>query len=238
MGQDASFPWKIVRCAPKTVFHTFLRKYWFFRRNCWIKKYSASNFGSKKVIFIFYVRWPLAARIVTPNGCVANKVRVEGTLIWGKIPFNPYFFVPKYHSSDALPAPEIFILILLQVSVCLNMENTSGQKKKKMKQQLYIREFQGLLSAAILRDRIFFFLLNRPFCLEPWDDNEKFSASEASKRRVKCVIFWCIVVAKSVWCEIWAANPLIGTRDSGSGEVPQKCVILKDLKPLENTLRN
>ncbi len=32
-------------------------------------------------------------------GRVANKVRV----------FNPYFYVPKYRSSGALPAPEIFI---------------------------------------------------------------------------------------------------------------------------------
>ncbi len=31
-------------------------------------------------------------------GRVANKVRVEGG-------FNPYFYGPKYPSSDALPAP-------------------------------------------------------------------------------------------------------------------------------------
>ncbi len=37
-------------------------------------------------------------------GRVANKVRVEGD----EAPFNPYFYVPKYRSSDALPAPEIF----------------------------------------------------------------------------------------------------------------------------------
>ncbi len=35
---------------------------------------------------------------------VANKVRVEGG------PFNPYLYVPKYRSSDALPTPEIFKL--------------------------------------------------------------------------------------------------------------------------------
>ncbi len=35
-------------------------------------------------------------------GRIANKVRVEE----GE---NPYFYVPKYHSSDAVPAPEIFI---------------------------------------------------------------------------------------------------------------------------------
>ncbi len=35
-----------------------------------------------------------------PIGRVANKVRVEGG--------EPYFYIPKYRSSDALPAPEIF----------------------------------------------------------------------------------------------------------------------------------
>ncbi len=39
-------------------------------------------------------------------GRVTNKVRVEGT--GDEVPFNPYFYVPKYRSSDALPAPEIF----------------------------------------------------------------------------------------------------------------------------------
>ncbi len=33
----------------------------------------------------------------------ANKVRFA--------PFNPYFYVPKYGSSDALPAPEVFFLL-------------------------------------------------------------------------------------------------------------------------------
>ncbi len=36
------------------------------------------------------------------------KVRIEGD----KITFNPYFYVPKYRSSDALPAPENFTRIL------------------------------------------------------------------------------------------------------------------------------
>ncbi len=40
-------------------------------------------------------------------GRVANKVRVEG----GEAPFNPYFYVPKCRSSDALPAPEIFFIL-------------------------------------------------------------------------------------------------------------------------------
>ncbi len=34
-------------------------------------------------------------------GRVANKVRVERD----EAHFNPYFYVPKYLSSDALPAP-------------------------------------------------------------------------------------------------------------------------------------
>ncbi len=38
-------------------------------------------------------------------GRVANKVRVEG----GEALFNSYFYIPKYRSSDALSAPEIFI---------------------------------------------------------------------------------------------------------------------------------
>ncbi len=40
-------------------------------------------------------------------GRVANKVRVEGV----EAPCNPYFYVPKYRSSDVLPAPEIFFNI-------------------------------------------------------------------------------------------------------------------------------
>ncbi len=37
-----------------------------------------------------------------PNGRVVNKVRVERA--------NPCFNFPKYLSSDALPAPEIFFV--------------------------------------------------------------------------------------------------------------------------------
>ncbi len=48
---------------------------------------------------------PHAGRIV-PNGGIANKVRIEGD----KLTLNPYFYVPKYRSSDALHAPEIFPL--------------------------------------------------------------------------------------------------------------------------------
>ncbi len=40
-------------------------------------------------------------------GLVANKVMVEGR---GAL-FNLYFYVPKYRSSDALPAPDFFLSI-------------------------------------------------------------------------------------------------------------------------------
>ncbi len=41
-------------------------------------------------------------------GHVANKVRVEG----GEALLKPYFYIPKYRSSDVLPAPEIFMFSL------------------------------------------------------------------------------------------------------------------------------
>ncbi len=40
-------------------------------------------------------------------GRVANKVRVEG----GFVPFNSYFYGPKYRYSDTLPAPEMVFAI-------------------------------------------------------------------------------------------------------------------------------
>ncbi len=42
-------------------------------------------------------------------GRVANKVRVEG----GFVPFNPYFYVPKYRYSDALPLRQRFLILLI-----------------------------------------------------------------------------------------------------------------------------
>ncbi len=53
----------------------------FFLKNCWIRKYSASNFWRKRL----------------PSS-------VEGR----EAQFNPYFDTPKYRSSDALPTPEFF----------------------------------------------------------------------------------------------------------------------------------
>ncbi len=59
----------------------------------------------KNFMLIFWVTGPHTGRIV-PNGGIVNKVRIEGD----KPTFNPYFYIPKYRSSDALPAPEIFLL--------------------------------------------------------------------------------------------------------------------------------
>ncbi len=44
---------------------------------------------------------------------IANKVRVEGVE-------NPYFYVPKYIFSDALPTPEIFFYTMHLESVGLH----------------------------------------------------------------------------------------------------------------------
>ncbi len=63
------------------------------------KKIFSIKFLIKKAIFIFGVRCPLTDRTVTV-GRVANKVRVASPL--------QQFYVLKYRSSDAFPAPEIF----------------------------------------------------------------------------------------------------------------------------------
>ncbi len=39
--------------------------------------------------------------VTRPNGDIAKQSK-DPT-------FNPYFYVPKYRSSDALPAPKIFL---------------------------------------------------------------------------------------------------------------------------------
>ncbi len=65
----------MVKFAPKQFFKGFLGKYSFFRKNCWIRKYSPFNLW-----------WPLTGRIVTQQ--LWYKVKVEGA--------NPYFYVLKY----------------------------------------------------------------------------------------------------------------------------------------------
>ncbi len=42
-----------------------------------------------------------------PNCRVVDKVRVEGS----DALFNPYYYVPKYRSPDALPTPDIFLFL-------------------------------------------------------------------------------------------------------------------------------
>ncbi len=44
---------------------------------------------------------------MTQMDVLQTKLSVEG----GFAPFNPYFYVPKYRSSDALPASQIFLFV-------------------------------------------------------------------------------------------------------------------------------
>ncbi len=48
----------MVKCAPRTVFCSFLRKYCFFRKNCLAWKYLAFNFCYKKGYIHFWRRAP------------------------------------------------------------------------------------------------------------------------------------------------------------------------------------
>ncbi len=88
---------------PKTVSCDFLWKYSFFRKNCRTKNIQHQMSDKKGHIHFWCTITPDRSHSDTV-GRVANKVRIE----WGFAPFNPYFYVPKYHSSDALPASEFF----------------------------------------------------------------------------------------------------------------------------------
>ncbi len=70
--------------------------------------------------------------------CVANKVRVEGD----EAPFNPYLYVPKYFSSDALPAPEILLIIsFLKITESI----ISAQAWQKKARNCHIKSADGLI---------------------------------------------------------------------------------------------
>ncbi len=83
---------EMVKCAPKTVFLSFLGKHCFFRKKLLNKKNIQHLISDTKVIpnkkrlylFIFGVRWPLTGR--------------TGTFTSGNITL-----------SDTLPTPEIFL---------------------------------------------------------------------------------------------------------------------------------
>ncbi len=69
-------------------------------------------------------------------GCVANKVA----------PFNPYFYVPKYRSSDALPAPEIFSISCSQVygpSQKLEQLSRERSKQKNLIHEMVMSKLQS-----------------------------------------------------------------------------------------------
>ncbi len=77
---------------PQNSFLRFSLKIQLFSKKLLIKKIFSIKFLIKKAKFIFGVRRHLTGRTVTQLDA----------------PFNPYFYGPKYRSSDALPAPQIF----------------------------------------------------------------------------------------------------------------------------------
>ncbi len=80
---------KNCQMCPQNSFLRFSLKIRLFFEKIVEEKLFSIWFLIKKAIFIFGVRWPLTSQA----------------------PFNPYFYVPKYRSSDALPVPEIFFLL-------------------------------------------------------------------------------------------------------------------------------
>ncbi len=82
---------------PKQFFAVFCENTAFLRKNCWIKKFQHQISDIKSYIHSWCKMNPDRSHSDTV-GRVANKVFA---------PFNPYFYFPKYPSSDALPAPEI-----------------------------------------------------------------------------------------------------------------------------------
>ncbi len=96
-----SFPKKLSNEPPKHFFTVFSENTAFFEKIV-KQKNILHRISNKKRYIHFWCK-------MTPNrshcdtvGRVANKVRIEGG--------EPYFYGPKYRSSDAIPAPEIFFL--------------------------------------------------------------------------------------------------------------------------------
>ncbi len=85
------------------VLKVFVRDTDFWReRNHFTRQRGYRSFTSKRIIFIFSVRWPITGRTVPQRQrCKQSK---------GSPHFNPYFYIPKYRSSDALPAFEFSFL--------------------------------------------------------------------------------------------------------------------------------
>ncbi len=110
-------------------FLQFSLKIQLFLKKLLNKKIFSIKFLIKKAIFIFGKVTPDRSHS-DPVGHVANKVRVEGT----EAPFNPYFHGLKYRSSDALPAPEIFLIVpirgrFLTLPIKIELKLKYGSKK-------------------------------------------------------------------------------------------------------------
>ncbi len=89
---------------PQNSFLRFSLKIQLFLKKLLNKKIFSIKFLIKKGYIHFWCKMTPVRSHSDTVGRVANKVRVEG----GFAPFNPYFYVSKYRSSDALPALEIF----------------------------------------------------------------------------------------------------------------------------------
>ncbi len=100
---------KIVKCPlpQKLFFAVFSENTSFFEKIVEYKNIQ-HQISDKKGYIHFWCNMKPDRLHSNTVGRVANKVRVER----GFVPFNPYFYVPKYRSSDALPVPKIFLFFL------------------------------------------------------------------------------------------------------------------------------
>ncbi len=91
---------KNCQVCPQNSFSQFSWKILLFWKNYWKKNIQHLIYDKKSYIHSWCKITPYKSRTVTLSGCVANKVRVD-----------LYFYIPKYHSSDAFPALEIYFFI-------------------------------------------------------------------------------------------------------------------------------
>ncbi len=101
-GKAPPFPKKLSNVSPKQFFTVFSENTAFFGKNCQIKNIQ-HLISNKKGYIHFSCKMTPDSRKVTQWPCCKQS---KG---WrGRVPFNYYFYVSKYRSSDALSVPEIF----------------------------------------------------------------------------------------------------------------------------------
>ncbi len=83
---------------PQNSFLLFSLKIQLFSKKLLNKKIFSIKFLIKKAVFIFWCK-------MTPDRSHSDTV--------GRVANNPYFYGPKYISSDAPLAPEIFYIVIL-----------------------------------------------------------------------------------------------------------------------------